>query len=68
MLFWSNKSRFLKQKQQQKIILYFTNWCYKNKMKTYCMKCRRDTKNVDPKMVRTKININYAIKMSCLKN
>ena len=25
-------------------------------MKTYCMKCRKDTKNIDPKMVRTKNN------------
>ena len=25
-------------------------------MKTYCVKCRRDTKNIDPKMVRTKNN------------
>ena len=23
-------------------------------MKTYCMKCRKDTENIDPKMVRTK--------------
>ena len=23
-------------------------------MKTYCVKCRKDTKNIDPKMVRTK--------------
>ena len=23
-------------------------------MKTYCVKCRRDTKNIDPKMVKTK--------------
>ena len=23
-------------------------------MKTYCIKCRRDTKNIDPKMVETK--------------
>ena len=29
---------------------------YKNKMKTYCVKCRRDTENIDPKMVRTKNN------------
>ena len=29
---------------------------YKNKMKTYCMKRRRDTENIDPKMVRTKNN------------
>ena len=25
-------------------------------MKTYCMKCRKDTENIDPEMVRTKNN------------
>ena len=25
-------------------------------MKTYCIKCRKDTENIDPKMVRTKYN------------
>ena len=25
-------------------------------MKTYCMKCRKDTENIDPKMVRIKNN------------
>ena len=25
---------------------------YKNKMKTYCVKCRKDTENIDPKIVR----------------
>ena len=25
-------------------------------MKTYCVKCRKDTKNMDPKMVRTENN------------
>ena len=30
---------------------------YKNKMKIYCVKCRRDIENIDPKMVRTKNNI-----------
>ena len=25
-------------------------------MKTYCMKCIKDTENIDPKMVRTKNN------------
>ena len=25
-------------------------------MKTYCVRCRKDTENIDPKMVRTKIN------------
>ena len=29
---------------------------YKNKMKTYYVKCRSDTENIDPKMVRTKNN------------
>ena len=24
-------------------------------MKTYCVNCRKDTENIDPKMVRTKI-------------
>ena len=25
-------------------------------MKTYCMKCKKDTENIDPKKVRTKTN------------
>ena len=25
-------------------------------MKTYCAKCRKDTENIDPRMVRTKNN------------
>ena len=25
-------------------------------MKTYCVKCRKDTENIDPKTVRTKNN------------
>ena len=25
-------------------------------MKTYCIKCRRDTEDIDPKMIRTKNN------------
>ena len=25
-------------------------------MKTYCVKCRRNTENIDPKMIRTKNN------------
>ena len=32
------------------------NIMYKNKMKTYCVKCRKDTENIDPKTVRTKNN------------
>ena len=44
----SNKSRFLKQKDKLTIDV-----TYKNKMKTYCMKCRKNTKNIDPKVVTT---------------
>ena len=29
---------------------------YKNKMNTYCVKCRKETENIDPKMFRTKNN------------
>ena len=29
---------------------------YKNKMQTYCVKCRKDTEDIDPKMVRAKNN------------
>ena len=25
-------------------------------MKTYCVKCRKDTENIDPKIVRAKLN------------
>ena len=32
-------------------------------MKTYCVKCRKDTDNIDPKIFKTKNNITYAIKM-----
>ena len=33
-----------------------TNVTYKNKMKTYCVNCEKDTENIDLKMVRTKNN------------
>ena len=29
---------------------------YKNKMKTYCVKCKKDTESIDPKMIRTRNN------------
>ena len=48
---WKRRKRTT---QQQQIILHFKNWCYKNKMKTYCVKCRKDTENIDTRMVRTK--------------
>ena len=51
----SNKSRFLKQKRNKKIIIsHFTDSCYKNKMKTYCVKCRKDTENLNSKFFKTK--------------
>ena len=27
---------------------------YKNKIETYCVKCKKDTETIDPKMVKTK--------------
>ena len=32
---------------------------YKNNMKTYCVKCKKDTENIDPKIVRTKNKTDY---------
>ena len=37
---------------------------YKNKMKTYWMKCRKDTENIDPKMVRAKNSLVMQSKCS----
>ena len=42
------------------------NATYKNKIKTYCLKCKKDTKNLDSKIFRTKnsrllINQNVVI-------
>ena len=45
-----------------------TNVTYKNKMKTYCVKCRKDTENIDPKMVRTKNNRSVMQSKCCLWN
>ena len=25
---------------------------YKNKMKTYCVKCKKNTENIDPKVIK----------------
>ena len=33
-------------------------------MKTYCVKCRKDTENIDPKIVRTKRN-RLALQSKC---
>ena len=29
---------------------------FKSKMKTYCINCKKDTENIDPKLVRAKNN------------
>ena len=35
---------------------FFIDWSYNNKMNTYCLKCKKDTSNIDPKMFKTKNN------------
>ena len=38
-------------------------------MKTYCVKCKKDTENIDRKTVRKKKRkISYAIKVSYMRN
>ena len=51
----SNKLGFLKQKhsKNKKIIQHFTD-CYKNKMKTYCLKCKKNTENLKSNIFETK--------------
>ena len=39
---------------QLKIIYHFTDLRYNNKKKTYCVKCRKDTENINPTIVKTK--------------
>ena len=34
---------------------------YKKKMKTYCLKCKKDTENIDSKIVKTLCNQNVVI-------
>ena len=47
---WSNKSRFLKQKHNNKI--WFNSLFTKNNMKIYCAKCRKGIENIDLKKSR----------------
>ena len=37
-------------------------------MNTYCVKCRKDTENIDPKIVRTENNRLVKQSNSCLWN
>ena len=32
---------------------FFVDWCYKNKMESYCLKCRKYTKNIKPQVSST---------------
>ena len=34
--------------------ILLTNVTYKNKMKTYCVRCRKDTENLNSKIFKTK--------------
>ena len=43
-----NKSRFLKQKPNKKVVIK----CYKTSMLMYCLKSKRNIKNKDAKMVK----------------
>ena len=36
-------------------------------MKTYCVKCKKDTENIDPKMIRTR-NGRLLMQSKCLWN
>ena len=47
---FSDKSRFMKQKENKKSGQSY----YKTNMLTYCLKCKRNTKNIDAKMIKTK--------------
>ena len=33
---------------------FFTDWCYKRNMETYCVKSRKNTKNLNSKIFETK--------------
>ena len=45
--------RILPNYKKKKLMI---NTKYKNKMKTYCVKCKKDTENIDPKIFKTKNN------------
>ena len=37
-------------------LMFYRYKLKKTKMKTYCLKCKKDIENIDPKVVRTKNN------------
>ena len=56
----SDKSRFLKQKPNKKVVIKY----YKTNMLTYCLRCKKNTENKDAKMVKTK-NGRIALSSKC---
>ena len=48
-----NEKKLIEKIKIQQTIIYIK---YKNKMKTYCVKCKKDTENLDSKIFRTKNN------------
>ena len=40
------------------------NITYKNKMKNYCVKCKKDTEKIDPRIAKTKNN-NLVMQSKC---
>ena len=62
----SDKSRFIKQvhnkngSHNKKVVIKY----YKTNMSTYCVKCKRNTKNKDAKMTKTK-NGRLILSLKC---
>ena len=55
-----DKSRFMKQKHNKKSGQSY----YKTNMLTYCLKCKKNTKNIDAKMMKTK-NGRFVLSSKC---
>ena len=58
----SDKSRFLKQKPNKKVVIKY----YETNMLTYCLRCKKNTENKDAKMVKTKNGRIALCKMCCM--
>ena len=60
----NNFTRFLLDSSFQGIIQRFTNWCYKTNMLTYCIKCWKNTENLNSKIFKTK-NGRFIMQSKC---
>ena len=59
----SDKARFLKQKPNKKVVNnIIKQTCL---LQTYCLKCKKNTKNKDAKMIKTK-NCRLALSSKCV--